>query len=159
MGFMTEVSILNDGWDQIEKDPVGFVQRIKEAMHQGRRDRTSRGLGNHANMLTLHPSHHADDKRIYLAYQNMFLNLNEYGIEDELSRHSGSTDARIDFYRDQVKRTIADLEDTVKYLDYLESEVPYEQRPGGKDYDLSCSSSHHMNAWRWKKGKRKVATN
>ena len=69
MGFMTEVSILNDRWSEIQNDPKKFVDEIYEASEVGRRhDRFEYVTG----QTTVLPTHHADDMRVLYAARNSF---------------------------------------------------------------------------------------
>jgi hypothetical protein len=69
MGFMTEVSILNDRWSEILQDPKRFVNEIYEAGIPGaRRDR----FGYITGQTTVLPAHHADDMRVLYAARNSF---------------------------------------------------------------------------------------
>lgn len=77
MGYMTTVTILNDGFDNIERDPKGFVDKIKEGMYginrwnmKERKNINSYGVGNHGNLMEVAKSHHADDARMYVVFQN-----------------------------------------------------------------------------------------
>ena len=64
MGFMTEVSILNDRWSEIQADPKRFVEEVYEA--SVRKNRYVVG------QTTVLPSHHADDMRVLYAARNSF---------------------------------------------------------------------------------------
>jgi hypothetical protein len=66
MGFMTEVGILNDRWDEIRREPAKFVEEIYDA---------SMGYDGHRYIIgqtTVPPSHHADDVKVYYSGQNSF---------------------------------------------------------------------------------------
>lgn len=69
MGFMTEVSILNDRFDEIERDPVRFVADIRRGMNHDDYHRYYIG------QTTIHPSHHADTAHVYLSSRNSFTEL------------------------------------------------------------------------------------
>ena len=79
MGFMTTLTFLNDGFDQIEKFPEQFVNVIKLGMYgidkhnrnSNRKFITTHGIGYHGNLVEVAKSHHADDYRLYLIGQNM----------------------------------------------------------------------------------------
>ncbi|RNB59474.1 hypothetical protein EDM57_04855 [Brevibacillus gelatini] len=86
MGYMTTITILNDGWDQIEKYPKEFIEAIDEGMNGYRRylgrveqnNINSFGIGNHCNNVLVAKAHHADDPRMFIAYQNS-LNIIGWG--------------------------------------------------------------------------------
>lgn len=56
MGFNTAISICNDGLDQIQKHPDDFVEGIYRRINDG----GDFGVGNHAGIVTVHASDHAD---------------------------------------------------------------------------------------------------
>ena len=56
MGYNTSVTILNDGMDQIRRNPTQFVGGLDSHLRRG----GSFGVGNHANPVLVHPSEHAD---------------------------------------------------------------------------------------------------
>lgn len=78
MGHMTTVTILNDGFDQIEKHPKKFVESIREGMNGYRRilgsvecqNINSFGIGNHCNCVIVAKAHHTDNPRMFIAFQN-----------------------------------------------------------------------------------------
>lgn len=78
MGYMTTITILNDGFSQIEKSPKEFVENISEGMNGIRRylgsiernNINSYGVGNHCNNVIVAKSNHADDPRMFISYQN-----------------------------------------------------------------------------------------
>ena len=146
MGFMTEISILNDSFYQIEQNPELFLKQVRRAMNDHPWDYPTYVIG----QTTVHPSHHADDSRIYLADRNSFKDLGEYGIERELS-HSAPVDHRLDYYEERIDETIKRLKESKRYVQYLREEIGYDERPGGKDF--SKSNDHHIKAWRWRKKK------
>lgn len=67
MGFMTEVSILNDRWNEIRKKPAEFVEQIyHSSISNGRLCEYVIG------QTTVAKTHHADDLRVYYAARNSF---------------------------------------------------------------------------------------
>ncbi|WPH57729.1 hypothetical protein [Mycobacterium phage WXIN] len=56
MGYNTSLTILNDGFDQLEHYPDDFVEGIKRHMNRG----GSFGVGNHCNVVDVQPTDHAD---------------------------------------------------------------------------------------------------
>jgi len=78
MGYMTTIMILNDCWDQIEKNPEKFIENIRNGMdgideynRMGRKFINNYSIGNCGNSIDIAMSHHADDFRLYLVGQNM----------------------------------------------------------------------------------------
>jgi len=70
MGFMTEVSILNDRWDEIRRNPSIFVEQLYDAACGSgfQRGQTPYVIG----QTTVCPSHHADDLKVYYSKHNSF---------------------------------------------------------------------------------------
>jgi hypothetical protein len=66
MGFMTEISILNDQFSTIEKNPERFVQDIRQHMNFG-----GQGVG----QCTILKTHHSDDARVLFSHQNTFMDF------------------------------------------------------------------------------------
>lgn len=85
MGFMTEVSILNDSWHELRKNPQQLVDAIAAGMDKRvASDHAARGeYIVHVNAVTVQPSHHADEPRLYIAWRNSFVSLDKYNIERE----------------------------------------------------------------------------
>ena len=59
MGFNSSIMIMNDGLDQIEKNPEQFAEQVKKLICEGDPGQQV-GVGNHANCLELISCHHAD---------------------------------------------------------------------------------------------------
>jgi hypothetical protein len=81
MGFMTTITILNDAFDQIQKDPEEFVDQIQKGLNgitdfgdRGRNINTY-GIGNYCNPIIISKSQHADVDRLYLVGGNMMTEL------------------------------------------------------------------------------------
>ena len=68
MGYMTEIGILNDRWDEIRKEPAKFVEQVYQSSISNGRE-PSYIIG----QTTVSKTHHADDARVYLAHQNSFI--------------------------------------------------------------------------------------
>lgn len=67
MGYMTELSILNDRWDEIRKEPAKFVEQIYMAsVTHGREPNWIIG------QTTVAKTHHADTLHVYYARGNSF---------------------------------------------------------------------------------------
>lgn len=67
MGYMTEVGILNDHWDEIRKNPAEFVEQIYQS---------STSYGHSPRWIIGHTTvartHHADTLHVYFAARNSF---------------------------------------------------------------------------------------
>lgn len=87
MGFMTDISILNDRWDEIRKNPAEFVEQIFQSNWGG-----SDLYGHYViGQTTVAKTHHADDIRVYFSGRNSFFDAYpEKGLSKEsLERHLG----------------------------------------------------------------------
>lgn len=74
MGFNTTVMILNDGFDQIERNPEEFVKQIAHTMNRG----GTVGVGNHGNCVQVMRTEHADVPRLYASKGNFMVELSPY---------------------------------------------------------------------------------
>jgi hypothetical protein len=87
MGYLTTVTIYNDGANQLIKFPERLAEHLYHAC-QGRQIEEGynyAGLGCHANLITLQKPRHADDKTLYLHAGNTLVDVsevkNEWAIE------------------------------------------------------------------------------
>lgn len=117
MGFMTEISILNDAWHTIKEHPQEFIEKIDEGMRgdriyarSGELD-TSYGIAGYANPLTVYPSHHADVERVYVAGGNSFTALDRYTLGQEYGNRLADKD---DFIHDVLLQRIEAAERMLK---------------------------------------------
>lgn len=114
MGYMTTVTILNDGFHGIEEQPDKFVETIRDAMngcHNGFSDRCgvyTYYVGNAGNNVQLSPSYHADNTKLYLCGQNLMSDLSKIcGIESKRD---------IEFQLSRIEQARAVLDYTEKEL-------------------------------------------
>jgi len=136
MGFMTEISFLNDRWheikESIKKDPDRFVDEIQMLMNgkpvYGLQDENGRRpylghetpgtgrLGVNAS-FTMYPSHHADDPRLYLAFQNGWRSMSKYDMEAEFGERLNNPDDHVlDVLLNDVKVAERMLKDLKSFL-------------------------------------------
>lgn len=80
MGYLTTITIYNDGIDQIKKDPVKFAEGVYEAATSMRGPVTF-GVGNHSNLVKVHRTRHADDPTVYVHMGNTVCEMNGYSDE------------------------------------------------------------------------------
>lgn len=79
MGYMTVVSILNDGWDTIKQNPKTFMENIEKGMHgYGHAAVQSFPVGNYANPMEVHRSRHANMSQLLLVGGNKMEDLNDF---------------------------------------------------------------------------------
>lgn len=108
MGFNTTINIINDGFDQIEKYPEDFVKGIRYHMLDG----GEFGVGNHANVVTVAKSGHADAFRLYGINGNSMI---------ELSRYSRDTEELIERFAHVVRAFVEEAKRELRLLEeYLD---------------------------------------
>jgi hypothetical protein len=136
MGFMTEISFLNDRWheikESIKKDPDRFVDEIQVLMNgkpvyglqdeNGRREYKGREIPGEGRLginasFTMYPSHHADDARLYLSYRNAFRSLDKYDIEKQFgARLDNPDDHLLDVLEEEILKAERMLKDLKGFL-------------------------------------------
>lgn len=96
MGFQTNISILNDHFDWIAKNPRKFVEAISESLHDGtdsfvsrvktvpRHRQSDSQLDASHHYVTVHRSRHADNPQVIFTHRNMAIDVIDltHGIED-----------------------------------------------------------------------------
>jgi hypothetical protein len=103
MGFMTEISILNDRWDEIRKNAGEFVEQIyMSSMTNGREPQYIIG------QTTVERTHHADDVRVYFAGRNSF-----FDAYPEKGMSKGQLEHHLKYLK-EMKRYIKLSEDATK---------------------------------------------
>lgn len=118
MGYNTTILILNDGLEDIRKDPVRAVEGIHSMIAQGKEG--SVGAGNHANPIYVMQTQHADVPRLYFTHGNSITELSPYSRATlDLVRDGG-------FRRDHVIKSIRKAEMMLKDLKRAISEVDKE---------------------------------
>ena len=95
MGYMTTLTILNDTYDAIEKNPKQFFSAIDDAMGGGllgRRNHIGTNFGantyhiGNGGQVDIAPSYHMDDVKLFLCGCNGMYDLGRvYGIDDKRS--------------------------------------------------------------------------
>lgn len=83
MGFLTTITIYNDGADQLQKHPKELAEILYKACSGIQKDSgiDSEGLGNHSNLITLQKPRHADDNTLYLHAGNTLIDVFETNSE------------------------------------------------------------------------------
>lgn len=80
MGYLTTITIHNDGLHDFKKDPKKFAEVVFAAMELA--DRTqkaeSAAFGGYCNYIEAQPAYHADDTQLYLHSGNGVFNLNPH---------------------------------------------------------------------------------
>jgi len=81
MGCLTTLTIYNDNFGEIEKDPKKFVEEIQKAIcHQ---KVTTIGLGSVAIVAKVQKTRHSDNNTIYVHAGNTMCEMNTYSSETE----------------------------------------------------------------------------
>lgn len=76
MGYMTNVSILNDGWDIIKKNPEQFIEAIEKGMSPRASEAvTYHTIQNFSSPVIVSRSMHADIPQLTLSHCNSMLAL------------------------------------------------------------------------------------
>jgi hypothetical protein len=81
MGYLTTLSIYNDGADILKKEPEKLADIIYNACLgvYDRRGHTNQvPLGNHCNLITVQKPRHADDHTVYVHHGNGVTEMNAY---------------------------------------------------------------------------------
>jgi hypothetical protein len=84
MGYMTTITILNDDWHDMEKNPKKMIENISLGMngvgmfneHDNKHIHSYMG-----NCLQVATSHHADQPRLYLVHRNL---MSTFGYENDI---------------------------------------------------------------------------
>ena len=79
MGYLTTITIYNDGCDQLIKNKEKVADILYNACSGEYNNNSYRtvGLGNHANLFTIQKPRHADDVTLYLHSGNTVIDVSE----------------------------------------------------------------------------------
>ena len=85
MGYMTVVTILNDGWHVIKKNKDELIDRIEDGMkgierscgspHLSKKRVTKHSIKNYSSVVSVNRSFHADDENLLYVGMNNMKNL------------------------------------------------------------------------------------
>jgi len=103
MGNLTTITIYNDGIDQIPKHAQEFADALYRAA-QSTSDPQTIGVGNHANLVKVHPFRHADTKTAYVHMGNTVCEMSSWSKETRrlMREHPKFFEKLLDFMRCQV---------------------------------------------------------
>lgn len=107
MGFNTTILILNDGLDQIRKNPEAFVESLYHKIASG--EEGDVGVGGHVNVAHVMRTQHADAPRLYLTMHNTIIEVGEYGTTADNIK-----DGKVSHYKDWLERAGRIAYDRVK---------------------------------------------
>lgn len=111
MGYMTVLSILNDGLSEIENNPKEFVEGISKNLNgkyikgEKYQKTISFGVGSHCNQVDIHQSFHADNTQVFFAGWNSLVNM--YDIIDNIQD-------KPNVYGDFLESTLSNLDWVIK---------------------------------------------
>lgn len=114
MGYLTTITIYNDGLDEIEKHPAEFAKIVYDAC-SGTLTRYGRavqvGLGSHSNLITVQPPKHADNVQMYMHIGNCLFNANGYSndFQDMVEKNPK-------FAKEIVERAKQMIEESERYI-------------------------------------------
>ena len=80
MGYLTTITIYNDGCDLLKENAKEFAEKTHLAC-LGRVSGLSTdsfGVGNHGNLVTVQKPRHADDKTVYVHAGNTVVEMSPY---------------------------------------------------------------------------------
>ena len=110
MGYITTISIYNDGADQLKKHPLELAEVLDKACKgvytaPYRNHRGSAGLGNHSNLITVQQPRHADDKTLYVHAGNTVVEMSPYSerCQDICNNHPDYFDELLAVMERRVK--------------------------------------------------------
>lgn len=106
MGYLTTLTIYNDGLDQIQKNPEQFVKRLLEAANNTSGSSTL-PVGNFGNLVKVQKTRHADDCTVYVHMGNTVC---------EMNAHSEETLKTMMQSKKFFKKMIAEMKNQVKML-------------------------------------------
>ena len=80
MGYLTTITINNDGADNIKNHPVEFADKVVKACAglYARMGVSSFGVGMHGNMVQVQTPRHGDDKTIFVQIDNGVYEINPF---------------------------------------------------------------------------------
>ena len=81
MGYLTTVTIYNDGADQLRDNADEVAKALYDATQQ--RESKSYCIGNHGNLINSQPTRHADEHTTYVHMGNCVIEMNAYSAETE----------------------------------------------------------------------------
>ena len=84
MGYLTTITIYNDGAYELEKHPEELAKKLHMACNGYQLSKGFKydSLGSHAKLLTLQKPRHADDNTLYLHWRNTVIDV--YNAESEI---------------------------------------------------------------------------
>lgn len=81
MGYLTTITIRNDGLHDIENNKEEFMENLLDAIRKNESDEIS--CGNHCNVAIVQKSRHADDWAIYVHAGNTVTHMSPWSDDSE----------------------------------------------------------------------------
>lgn len=103
MGYLTTVTIYNDGLSLLKKHPVDFCDRLYDAAISDKQ--SDFGVGGFCNFANVQRTRHADDHTIYIHMGNTVTEVNPWSsdFDDLLKRHPDFASSLVKFLDGEVK--------------------------------------------------------
>ena len=104
MGYLTTVTVYNDGLDLLKKYPEEFCDKLYNASVN--HEQKDFGLGGFCNFANVQRTRHADDHTTYVHMGNCVTEVNPWSIEfkELLQRHPDFAKALVSFLDADVKK-------------------------------------------------------
>jgi hypothetical protein len=104
MGYLTTVTVYNDGLSLLKKHPEEFCSKLYDAAIS--HEQSDFGVGNFCNFANVQAPRHADDHTIYVHMGNTLTEVNPWSKDftDLLARHPDHAIAMINFLDSNVRQ-------------------------------------------------------
>jgi coenzyme F420-reducing hydrogenase alpha subunit len=120
MGFLTTITIYNDGVGDIERNPKQFGEEVVKAIHSNAiHGATEIGVGCFANIAKVQRSRHADNPAVYVHLGNTLAEMTHGALETEKL-----------------------FQKSPEYFEKLLTELKYQTRKLKKDYGPKIKAYH-----------------
>ena len=119
MGYLTTLTIYNDGLDQIKKNPEQFVEGLLNAARAIPAESSVLPVGSFGNLVKVQKTRHADDCTVYVHMGNTVCEMNAYS-EETLKTMMQATN----FF----KKMLAEMKNQVKMLSKQLKEYEEDQK-------------------------------
>lgn len=105
MGYITTLSIYNDGINLIKENAQDFADKIYKTTTDYRNKSTELPLGNFSNLIKVQKTRHADDKTIYAHIGNTVVEMNPNSEEtkDLMKRNPEFFKRVVGFLENQIE--------------------------------------------------------
>ena len=103
MGYLTTVTVYNDGLDLLKKHPQDFCEKLYNAACE--QEQTDFGVGYFANFANVQRSRHADDHTIYVHMGNTVTEVNAYSqdFKNIVNHHPEFAKSLVNFLESELE--------------------------------------------------------